>query len=107
MLTLKKLGNEIGRIAQERNDTLMLRGWGTAWRTFLDPYSSEWGSTTEGEKIRFVVTLDEWGYSLSDLIEAFKNHFTTELDRPDIAIAADDAVKYYQELGKKMERHGN
>jgi hypothetical protein len=102
MLTLKGLGNEIGHMAQARNDTLMLRGWGTAWRTFLDPHCAEWESTTESEKIRFVVTLDEWGYSLGDLIEAFKNHFITELNRPDIAAAADDAVKYYQELGKKM-----
>lgn len=100
MLTLKELGNEIGRLAQERNNTLMMRGWGTAWRTFLDPYSSEWNSTTPTEKMRFVVTLDEWGYSLADLITAFKNHFITELNRPDIAAAADDALKFYRELGQ-------
>jgi hypothetical protein len=70
----------------------------TAGRTFFDPASSEWASTSLKEKIAFVKILDE--HSLRDeMIEGYK---LLHQDRPDIVEDVRMAFRFFESFEREQ-----
>jgi len=72
----------------ERMDEIFSKG--NPWphrtlRTLFDPYSSEWAETTMEKKVSIIRKIQEAGENLEIIALEYKQFYTKELNKPDVA----------------------
>jgi len=71
----------------------------TAGRTFFDPASSEWASTSLKEKVAFMKILDEHGLR-DEMTEGYK---LLHQDRPDIVEDIGVAFRFFESFEREQD----